>query len=322
MKPLVISVIAAAFTFAFTTSGALAQYPTKTVRAIVAFTPASATDIIGRAFTEPMGRALGQTIIVENRPGAGGTIAAQAVVSAEPDGHTLLIHSGAHAINPAIYPNLKYDTVKDFVAVAGLGAVPNVMIAPPGRYKSMQELLAAAKAKPGALNYGSAGVGSGTHLNAEKIKMIAGVDIQHVPFKGTPEVVTEVAAGRLEFYMAPLNAVISLIKEGRVQALAISGLKRSSLLPDVPTTIEAGLPDSDFSLWIGIFAPAKTPPEVVVRLNAEAMKALATPEIRDRLAKMCAEGMPMSPKEFDTFVRQEIEVSAKLAKAAKLQIQQ
>ena len=314
-----VKVLSALSVFAWAPLAQAQQYPTKPVRAIVAFTAGSSTDILGRAYAEPMAKSLGGTIVVENKPGAGGTIAAQQVVSSDPDGYTLLLHSSSHAINPALYLNLKYDTEKDFVAIAGLGAVPNVMIAPPGRYKNMMELLNAAKAKPGQLNYGSAGVGSSTHLNAEKLLMLSGAEVQHIPFKGTPEVVTEVAAGRLEFYMAPLNAVLPLLKDGRVQALAISSPTRSPLLPDVPTTIEAGVPGSDSRLWVGLFAPAKTSPEVVNRLNAEVLKAMNTPELKERLARMGADPMPMNAKEFDAFVRAEIASSARLAKAAKLQ---
>lgn len=298
------------------------SFPTRNIRMIVSFTAASATDIIGRSFGEVMAKSLGQPVVVENRPGAGGTIAASQVAKSDPDGHTLLIHSSAHAVNPAIYAKLPYDTLKDFVNVAGLGAVPNVLITPPGRYKDLRDFLAQVRAKPAnTLNYGSAGVGSGTHLSSEKFMMAAGIDLEHVPFKGTPEVVTEVAAGRLEYYMCPINAGLSLIKEGRVQALGVTSPRRSPALPDVPATNEV-VPNSDYSLWVGMFAPARTPADVVSRLNAEVAKAAATPELRERLSRMGADAMPGSPAEFDRFVRAEIESASAIVKRAKIPLQQ
>ena len=300
---------------------ALAQaWPAKPIKIIVPFTAGSSSDIIGRAFADAMGRSLGQPIIVENRGGAGGTIGAAQVAKSDPDGYTLLVNSSAHSVNPAIYSNLPFDTLKDFASVAGLGAVPNVLITPPGKYKNLQDFIAQVKAKPAnSLNYASAGIGSATHLNAEKFMMMAGLDLQHIPFKGTPEAITEVAAGRLEFYMAPINAAMGLVKDGKITALGVSTAKRSPLLPDVPTTSEAGAPNSDYALWVGMFAPAKTPVEIVTRLNAEAMKAANSPELKDRLTKMGADPMPGTAAEFEAFVRKDIEVSGQVARRAKMQ---
>jgi tripartite-type tricarboxylate transporter receptor subunit TctC len=304
-------------------TGARAQqaYPTKPVKFVIPFTAGSSTDIMGRTIAERMAVSMGQPVIVENRPGAGGTIAAAAVAKSDPDGYTVLVHSGSHAVNPAIYTNLQYDTLKDFTNVGGLGAVPNIIIAPQGRYKTLKDLVAAAKAKPNQLNFASAGIGSATHLNAEKFMLVADIDLQHVPFKGTPEAVTEIVGGRLEFYCAPINAALGLIKDGKVAALATSGARRSPLLPDVPTSIEAGFPDSDFSLWVGAFVPSKTPASVVQRLHAEIQKAAATPEVRDRYLKSGTDAMTMTQPEFDAFVRKEIEISARIAKRAKMQAQ-
>lgn len=306
------------------TNGAGAQapaYPGKPIRFVVPFTAGSSTDIMARTIAERMAISMGQPILIENRPGAGGTIAAAAVAKSEPDGYTVLVHSGSHAVNPAIYTNLQYDTVKDFTNVAGLGAVPNIIIAPQGRYKTLKDLVAAAKAKPNQLNFASAGIGSATHLNAEKFMLVADIDMQHVPFKGTPEAVTEIVGGRLEYYCAPINAALGLIKDGKVTPLATSGARRSPLLPDVPTSIEAGFPDSDFSLWVGAFVPSKTPSAVVQRLHAEILKAAATPEVKDRYLKSGTEAMTFSQAEFDAFVKKEIEVSARIAKRAKMQAQ-
>ncbi len=303
-------------------SGAQAPaYPSKPIKFVVPFTAGSATDIMARTIAERMAVSMGQPIVIENRPGAGGTIAATAVAKSEPDGYTVLVHSGSHAVNPAIYTNLQYDTVKDFTNVAGLGSVPNIIIAPQGRYKTLKDLVAAAKAKPNQLNFASAGIGSATHLNAEKFMLVADIDMQHVPFKGTPEAVTEIVGGRLEYYCAPINAALGLIKDGKVTALATSGARRSPLLPDVPTSIEAGFPDSDFSLWVGAFVPSKTPSAVVQRLHAEILKAAATPEVKDRYLKSGTEAMTFSQAEFDAFVKKEIEVSARIAKRAKMQAQ-
>ena len=312
-----------AATASILTAGATAQqaYPTKPIRFVIPFTAGSSTDIMGRTIAERMAQSIGQPIVIENRPGAGGTIAAAAVARAEPDGYTVLVHSGSHAVNPAIYTNLQYDTLRDFTNVAGLGAVPNIIIAPPGRYKTLKDLVAAARAKPNQLNFASAGIGSATHLNAEKFMLVADIDMQHVPFKGTPEAVTEIVGGRLEYYCAPINAALGLIKEGRVAALATSGARRSPLLPEVPTSIEAGFPDSDFSLWVGAFVPAKTPAAISQRLHAEIIKAAATPEVRERFLKTGTEAIALSQVEFDAFVKKEIEVSARIAKRAKMQAQ-
>ena len=315
----------AAFTLAIGCAAPLAwgqAYPNKPIKFIVPFTAGSSSDIIGRAFADAMGRSMGQNIIVENRGGAGGTIGAAQVARSDPDGYTILVNSSAHTVNPAIYPNLPFDTLKDFVNIAGLAAVPNVLIAPPGKYKNLADFIAQVKAKPAnSLNYASAGIGSATHLNAEKFMMMAGLDLQHIPFKGTPEAVTEVAAGRLEFYFAPINAAIGLIKDGKIAALGISTARRSPLLPEVPTTNEAGAPNSDYALWVGMYAPGKTPAEVVARLHAEAMKAANSPELKDRLIKMGADAMPGTLAEFDAFVRKDIEVSGQIAKRAKMQAQ-
>lgn len=315
--------VASASAAALATAGVRAQqgYPTKPIKFVIPFTAGSSTDIMGRTIAERMAVSLGQPVVIENRPGAGGTIAATAVAKSDPDGYTVLVHSGSHAVNPAIYTNLQYDTLKDFTNVGGLGAVPNIIIAPQGRYKTLKDLVAAAKAKPNQLNFASAGIGSATHLNAEKFMLVADIDLQHVPFKGTPEAVTEIVGGRLEFYCAPINAALGLIKDGKVAALATSGARRSPLLPDVPTSIEAGFPDSDFSLWVGAFVPSRTPAAIVQRLHAEIQKAAATPEVKDRYLKTGTDAMPMTQPEFDAFVRKEIEVSARIAKRAKMQAQ-
>jgi tripartite-type tricarboxylate transporter receptor subunit TctC len=305
-------------------AGASAQgtWPSKPIKMVVPFTAGSVTDIIARTVGESMARNLGQPVIIENKPGAGGTIGAAQVAKSDPDGYTVLIHSSGHALNPAIYPNLPYDTVKDLTGITPLAAVPNVMVVSPARgWKSVADVIAAAKAKPGQMNYASAGTGSATHMNAEKFKLRAGIDAQHVPFKGTPEAITDVIGGRNDWFFAPLASALPLIKDGKLQALAISSAQRSSTLPNVPTTIEAGVPNSDYTLWVGLIVPSATPAPLVKRLHEEAIKAVQSPEVKARLAALGAEAMPMEPAAFNTYIRSEMEAAALIAKTANLKAQ-
>ena len=296
-------------------------YPDRPIRFIVPFTAGSGTDIIARTVGEAMSKSLGQPIVVENHPGAGGTLGAALVAKAAPDGYTLLIHSAGHVANAAIYPNLPYDTLRDFAGVTTLASLPNVLITSPTKFKTVQELVENARQHPGVLNYGSAGNGSATHMNAEIFRGSAKFDAQHVPYKGTPEAMTETATGRIDFFFAPLSSALPLIKAGRVRALAVGTLQRSPLLPDVPTTTEAGYAQSDYVFWVGMLAPAAAPRAVVERLNAEALKALASAEIKDKLAVLGAEPMPMTPTAFDAFLRKETARMAEVVKAAKIPTQ-
>jgi tripartite-type tricarboxylate transporter receptor subunit TctC len=300
---------------------AQSAYPDRPIRFIVPFTAGSGTDIIARTVGEAMSRSLGQPIVVENHPGAGGTLGAALVAKSAPDGYTLLIHSAGHVANAAIYPNLPYDTLRDFAGVTTLASLPNVLITSPTKFKTVQELVDNARQHPGVLNYGSAGNGSATHMNAEIFRMSAGFDAQHVPYKGTPEAMTETATGRIDFFFAPLSSALPLIKAGRLRALAVGTLQRSPLLPDVPTTTEAGYAQSDYVFWVGMLAPAATPRPIVERLNAEATRALASPEIKEKLAVLGAEPMPMTPAAFDAFLRTETARMAKVVKAAKIPTQ-
>lgn len=294
-------------------------FPSKPIKLVVPFTAGSGTDIIARTVGEVMGRNLGQPVIVENKPGAGGTIGAAQVAKSEPDGHTILIHSSGHALNPAIYTSLPYDTVKDLTGVTPLAALPNVLVVAPGKgWKSVGDMVAAARSKPGQMNFASAGMGSATHMNAEKFKLRAGFDAQHVPFKGTPEAISDVIGGRNDFFFAPLSSALPLIKDGRLQALAVSTAQRSPALPEVPTTVEAGVPGSDYTFWVGMIVPSATPAPVVKRLHEEALKALATPEVKERLAKLGAEAFTMEPAAFNAYIRTEMESAAQIAKAANL----
>ncbi|HZZ92317.1 MAG TPA: tripartite tricarboxylate transporter substrate binding protein [Usitatibacter sp.] len=321
MKALARMAVLAAIAFA---TGALAQsgYPDHPIRFVVPFTAGSGTDIVARTVGEHMSRTLGQPIVIENRPGAGGTVGAAAVAKSAPDGYTLLVHSAGHVANAAIYKELPYDTLKDFAGVTPLASLPNVLIVAPAKgYKSVKDLVANAQQHPGALNYGSAGNGSATHMNAEIFRQSAKFDAQHVPYKGTPEAMTEVMTGRIDFYFAPLSSALPLIQGGRVQALAVGTAKRSPLLPDVPTTLEAGYPGSDYVFWVALLAPAATPRAIVDKLNAAALKALADPAIHEKLRTLGAEPMPMAPAAFDAFLRDETAHMAQVVKAAGIKAQ-
>jgi tripartite-type tricarboxylate transporter receptor subunit TctC len=316
--------IAASLLGLLVASGASAQgsYPDKPIHFIVPFTAGSGTDIVARTVGGHMSRSLGQPIVIENRPGAGGTLGAAQVAKGAADGYTLLVHSAGHVANAAIYPNLSYDTLRDFAGVTPLASLPNVLIVAPSKgFRSVHDLVARAKANPGALNYGSAGNGSATHMNAEIFRQSANFDAQHIPFKGTPEAMTETSAGRLDFFFAPLSSALPLIKDGRLQPLAIGTAQRSPLLPDVPTTTEAGYKRSEYVFWVALLAPAATPRPIIDRLNAEALSALASPEVRDKLTLLGAEPMPMSPAAFDAFIKAEAARAAEVAKAAGIKVQ-
>ena len=232
------------------------------------------------------------------------------------------LRDGGHALNPAIYPNLPYDTVKDLTGVTPIAAVPNVLVVSPERgWKSVADVVAAAKAKPGQLNYASAGTGSATHMNAEKFKLRAGIDAVHVPFKGTPEAITDVIGGRNDWFFAPMASALPLIKDGKLQALAVSSAQRSPALPNVPTTVEAGVPGSDYTLWVGLIAPSATPAPIIKRLHDETIKALPAPEVKARLANLGADAFTMEPAAFNAYIKTEMESAALIARTANLKAQ-
>ncbi len=289
----------------------------KTIRAIVPFSAGSTVDIIGRIVLDPLSRQLGQTMVVENRGGAGGTIGSAAVAKADPDGYTVLVNAAAHSAAPAAYPQITYDPAKDFSAVAIFGVVPNVLMVAPGKgIKTAKDL--AERAKSGDLTYSSAGVGSATHWAAERFRLSAGFKATHIPFRGGPEALTEVMTGRVDFCCIGISSSMSLITDGRLLPLAVSTLRRSAALPNVPTTTEAGFPDSDYNFWNGLLVPAKTPRPIIDRLHAEVQKALALPEVQAKLAPQGVEPLPLSPEEFDALIAKEIVSNIKLAQAAGL----
>jgi tripartite-type tricarboxylate transporter receptor subunit TctC len=302
----------------FISSSAFAQtWPAKSLRVVVPFTAASATDTVARIVAERLTQQFAQTLVVENRPGAGGTIGVGTVARAEADGYTLLVHSSSFTVTPTTYPNTPYNTERDFSGVTPLANLPNVLvIAPSKNIRSVKELVAAARAKPGTLTYASAGAGSATQLNAERFRLGAGFEGVHVPFKGTPEALTEILTGRVDYYFCPVISVLQFIKEGKLLALAAGSSKRSSALPDVPTTLEAGIPNSDYNFYVGMMVPSKTPRAIVDTLYKNVVTALQTPETKERMAKLGAESMLMKPAEFDAYIRMEIASNAALVRAA------
>lgn len=297
-------------------------WPSKPLRAIVPIAAGSSVDIVARVVMEQLSTQLGQSIIVENRPGAGQTIGAGFVAKADPDGYTLLVNSSAHTIAPALFPSLNYDPGRDFVAVAPLGVTPFVLVVAPNRgFKSAADLVVAAQAKPGTFNFSSPGVGSGSHLSAERFRRSAGVDAVHVPFKGGVEAMTEVIAGRIDFFFVVLGPALPFIREGKLGALAVNGAQRSVALPDVPTIQEAGFKNAENPTWFGLFLPARTPFDIVEKLRRETLKALEEPKVRDKLAMLGVDPMTMSQQAFGPFVANEIAADAELVKAIGLKVQ-
>ena len=299
--------------------GAAAQsWPAgRPIRAICPFTAGSTIDILGRIITDPLAQALGQTIVVENRGGAGGSIGSASVARADPDGYTLLINASAHTAAPAAYPNIAYDPAKDFAGVAMIGVVPNVLlIAPSKNIRSAKEL--AERAKAGDMSYASAGVGSATHWAAERFRLSAGFQATHIPFRGGPDALTEVMTGRVDFMCVGTSSGMPFIRDGRLVPLAVTTQKRSAALPDVPTTLELGFADSDYTFWNGFLAPAQTPKPIIERLHGEITRILAQPAVKEKLTPQGVEPLPLSPAEFDAMMRREIASNLALAKAAGL----
>lgn len=298
-------------------SAAHAQaFPSKPIRLLSGASPGSASDIVARSIGEKLQAELGVPVVIENKTGASGTIAVQATLSAPPDGYTVLVYTAAHTVVPLIN-KISYDPIRDFSAVTPLAVVPNVLVVSPDKgYKSVKDLIDAAKAKPGQLNYASVGAGTATHMSAEKFRMATGIEAVHVPYKGSPEAITETIAGRVDYFFAPLVSALPMIKAGRLTALAVGTNKRSSLLPDVPTLAEAGVSRSDYLFWIGMLVSAKTPRDVVNKLNQAAIKAVQSPEVRDRLASLGAEPLTMSPEQFDAMIKEEMASNAVIMKAA------
>ena len=312
MKPLLTLLLAA-----FASATFAQNFPTKPVRLVISFTPGSSTDIIGRALAAKLQEVWGQPVVAENRAGAGGTVGSEFVVRSDPDGYTLLANSSAHAANPGIYKDMRYDTMRDLANLALLGGGPNVLMAGTETgWKGLPDFVAAAKANPGKLNFSSAGIGSGTHFNLEKLKIATGIDVVHVPYKGTPEAIADTIAGRVCCYWAPLNAALPHVTGGKAVALAVSSAQRSPLLPNVPSVAEQGYAGFDYTLWVGLWGPAKIPVDVAAKINKDVNAALASPDLRDRLTKLGTVPGNLTIPQFTEFVRKELEETSKILQAA------
>ena len=301
-----------------TLSGAMAQnWPTRQITTIVPQSPGSALDIVTRAVMEQLSSRLGQTIIVENRVGAGNTIAMATVARAEPDGYTILANSSTHSLVPVTYSSLPFDTFRDLTPIIPLSNTPLVMVVQSSKgYKNVAQFVADAKSKKGAMNYSSGGVGSITHLAMEAFRLAAGFEAVHVPFKGAPEALTEVLAGRADFYFSPLTATLPFLQDGKLQALAVSGSNRSPSLPDVPTIAESGYPEATYNFWVGLFLPSKTPAPIMDRLYKETAEVLKNPVLKERFVRIGADPLPLDRAGFTKMIQDEFALNTKVAKAA------
>jgi tripartite-type tricarboxylate transporter receptor subunit TctC len=292
-------------------------YPNKPVRLIISFTAGSSTDIVARVVFQKVSEYWGQPAVIENRGGAGGSVGSAVVAKSAPDGYTLLVNSSAHSVNPAIFASLPYDTLKDFTDIAPLSIQPNVLVVnSTSPHKTMADLLNAAKAKPGSINFGHAGIGSGTHLSTERLIAASGINVTQVPFKGTPEVIAALLSNSVDCYWSPISAGLSAIKGGKLRALAVSTAKRNPSLPDVPTPSEAGLKNAESALWFGVWGPSGMPPEVVQKISADVRRAVADPGVKEKLIALGNDTMDMSQAEFAKFVRDEIAVYSKVIRDA------
>jgi tripartite-type tricarboxylate transporter receptor subunit TctC len=300
------------------TQRALAQaYPTRIVRIVVPLSAGSASDILARQIATKMAENWGQSVIVENRPGAGTTLGADVVAKAAPDGHTLLLTSAAFAASAAIYAKLPYDPLKDFAPVSQIAIAPIVIVAAPSLgAKSIKDLIEIAKARPGGINFGSAGVGSSTHFAGEQLKLAAGLSAVHVPYKGPPEALLDAMTGRIQYALSPILPALPFIKDGKLLALGVTTEQRSRILQDVPTVAEAGLQGYEYQDWWGVFAPAATPPAIIERISKEVARVLQLPDVTKQLLAQGAEGKPSASDEFTKFVRAKIDTAREVARSA------
>ena len=303
-------------------SDSAANYPGRPLRVLVGFSPGSTADVLPRIVGQHLHEAWGQPVIVENRPSAGGVMAAQTVTSATPDGHTLISVSAGHAVSAALYKSLPYNTERDFAGVALLAAVPSILVVSPSAgVKSVKELVALARAKPGAFNYSSPGIGSANHLSGELLKSLAKIDLAHVPFKGIPEALTAAMTGTVLFNLSPIVNVLPLAKSGKVVALATSTSKRAAAMPELPTIAEAGVAGYAFDPWFGLLTTAQTPRAVVHKLNREVVRILGLPDVKERLLALGAEPNPMTPEAFDAHVKAEIAKFSKIIREADIKVE-
>ena len=302
----------------FATTAVQAEgWPSRLIKATIPFGAGSAADVVPRLVFERLAAELGQSIVIENRAGGGGVVGSAQVAKADPDGYSILAQSSALAIAPAIFPSATFDPARDLASVLMIGSSANVMIVPNARpWKTIQDFIADARAKPGSISFGSVGIGSAVHISTEKFRFAAGIEATHVPYRAGPEVIADILGGRIDLYFCPLATALPLIREGQVRALVVSTPKRVADLPEVPTPVEIGLKDADSVIWFGVFAPAKTPREVVEKLHVAGNKVLADPAMQASLKKLGIEPMPMKPAEMDDLVKRETAANMELIKAA------
>jgi tripartite-type tricarboxylate transporter receptor subunit TctC len=293
-------------------------WPSRAMQVISPFTAGNANDTVARVVLDQVSRQLGHPFVIENKPGGGGTIGAAMVAKADADGYTILLHSSSLSAQVVLHKTLPYDPIRDFAPVIMFGIQPNVLVAAPSTgFKAVADLVAAAKARPGRLTFASAGIGSASHMAAERLRVAAGIDVQHIPFRGA-EGMAEVMAGRIDFYFVPIAAAAPVIADRKVAVLAVSTPRRAPSLPDVPTVVEAGFPDATYLFWGGLSVPAKTPRAIINKLHDETQKALDLPAIAERLAKLGVEPQPMSVEQFERFFRDDVAATVKLAKDANI----
>jgi tripartite-type tricarboxylate transporter receptor subunit TctC len=285
---------------------AQSAWPSRPVRFIVPFTPGSASDIVARTIGDKLSVAIAQPVVVDNRAGAGGVVGTAFVAKSDPDGHTFAVVSAGHVVNPLMHANLPYDALNDFAGVMPLASLPSVLtVSPTLGVRNVAGLIALARSKPGVLNYASGGTGSASHVNAEKFRIATSIEVVHVPLKGAPDMVIETIAGRTHFGFEPISTALPAIREGKLLALAVSSNARATMLPEIPTIGEAGVPAAEFNFWIGLLAPARTPRDIIRRMNTELRKIVQSPEVRQRLGTSGAEPYILDPEEFDASMRAE-----------------
>jgi tripartite-type tricarboxylate transporter receptor subunit TctC len=295
------------------------DYPAKPIHILVGFTPGGGPDITARYIAQKLGETWKQQVIVDNRPGAGGTLAAGTVARAAPDGATLLSVSSAHAIAPILYSNLTYDTFRDLSGITLSAASKYVLVVSPALgIKSVKELIAAARAKPGTFNFSSAGMGSGTHFAGEMFKAMAAIDVVHVPFKGIPEALTETMTARVQFFMAPIANAVGQVREGKLAALGVSSAERDPLLPEVPTVSEAGVPGYESILWFGLLTSSAVPRPIVAKLNREIVRILSGSDAKQRWTPIGMQPQPTTPEGFDKLIRDDVATFTKIARGANI----
>ena len=295
------------------------DWPTRPVLVVSPFTAGSANDIVARLIFDQVGQQTGQAFVIENRPGGGGIVGVASVVRAEPDGYTLLLSSASMSSAVILHRSLPYDELRDLEPIAMLSAQPSVLVAAPGKgFKTVAELVAAAKARPGELNFASAGIGSASYIAGERFRLAAGLQVQHIPYRGPVEALADLMTARIDFYFLPIAPALPLIKQGKVVALAVSTKTRAQSLPDVPTIAEAGYPDAEYLFWGGVSAPAKTSRTIVEKLNREVNTALALPGMQEKLRQLGAEPMPMTPDQFARFFADDVAAMVKLGKDANI----